>query len=419
MLDFSDAPYQFFPAKPNPFFMWLCRQVNRAWILPGANHRIREVAYAGETEALRELSRRGGRILFTPNHSTHTDPQLIAELHRQFGTPSCFMAAYDVFLRSKRQAWMMQRSGAFSVDREGSDRKAMAAAMDVLKAGRHALTIFPEGNVYMMNDRITPFLDGASFLALKAQKDLGEALPIHVVPVSIKLTHLTDVRVAVRDKLDVIAAGVDARVDHDSDALEELIAVGRLLLAKNLRQRGYLSREEEIGGNHLWEELDGAVERIIGGLEGKINLEPKPNDTFVDRVRRIRGAIHQIRTDPDQEMEHRVAAGWSDEAILAMRILSYSDPYVSEKPTLDRFAETVEKLSEDLYSKWDQPFGERRATMKIGTPINLAERLEGFGKKARVAVSELTRDIESSVQSGLDELFEANTEEGSKPFDLT
>lgn len=416
MLDFADAPYQFFPAKPNPLFMWLCRQVVRRWVLPGANHRIREFVAEGETGKLRDLAGRGERILFVPNHSTHSDPQLMTELHRQFDAPSCFMAAYDVFLRGKLQAWAMQRNGAFSVDREGSDRKAMSAAMDILKEGRYALTIFPEGNVYMMNDRITPFLDGASFLALKAQKDLGAEKPIHVVPVSIKLTHLTDVRTKVRQKLDELAAAVKVEVNHDSDPVEELIRVGRLLLLKNLRQRGFLSREEEIGGDHLWEDVQGAAERIIAGLEEKIDLPFKPSDSLVDRIRRIRSKIHQVRTDPDQETEHRVASSWSDEAILALRILSYSDPYVSEKPTLDRFAETVEKLSEDHYSRWDRPIGDRRATMKIGEPVDLSERLEAFGKKARGAVNQLTCDLEASVQSGLDALNEANEAEGSKAF---
>ncbi|MCB1087860.1 MAG: 1-acyl-sn-glycerol-3-phosphate acyltransferase, partial [Verrucomicrobiae bacterium] len=131
------------------------------------------VLLSGEIEAVREIDRRGERILFVPNHSTHSDPQLMTEVQRQLGVPSCFMAAYDVFLRSRLNAWVMQRVGAFSVDREGSDRKSMAEALTVLKAGRFALTIFPEGNVYMMNDRVTPFLEGAAFLAIKAQRELG------------------------------------------------------------------------------------------------------------------------------------------------------------------------------------------------------------------------------------------------------
>ena len=54
----------------------------------------------------------------------------------------------------------MQNIGCFSIDREGSDRKAMTEATRILKEGEFALTIFPEGNVYLTNDRVTPFFGG-------------------------------------------------------------------------------------------------------------------------------------------------------------------------------------------------------------------------------------------------------------------
>ena len=110
MLDFCDAPYQFFPARPSVFMMGLCQLVNSRWGMPGRNHRIRKLEITGAAEAVREIEARGERILFTPNHSTHSDPQVITEVHRQLGVTSCYMAAYDVFLRSKLNAWVMQRA---------------------------------------------------------------------------------------------------------------------------------------------------------------------------------------------------------------------------------------------------------------------------------------------------------------------
>lgn len=416
MLDFSDAPYQFFPATPDPFVMWLCRQANRFRILPGRKHRVREIILDGALPRVRELADSGERILFVPNHSTHSDPQVITEVQRRLGRPSCFMAAYDIFLRSRFQAWVMRHNGAFSVDREGSDRKSMTAAIDILAAGRHALTIFPEGNVYMMNDRVTPFLEGAAFLALKAQKGLGPGQHIHAVPVSMKFSHLHDVRGPIREQLAGIAHAAGTDFDPDTDPVAELVRIGRFLLARNLRQRGYLSRGEDIGGGDLEEDLRNAVERIIAGLEEKVDLHPKPADEPVARVRRIRATIHQTRTDPGREMEHRVASSWADEAILALRILSYAQPYVREKPTLDRYAETVEKLGEDLFSRWQQPLGERRAVAWLGEPVDLGAFLENFSGKPRESVSELTALCENRVQTGLDRVNQALDTEGAKPF---
>lgn len=418
MLDFCDAPYRFFPARPSMIIMSLCRWVNARWGLPGPNHRIRHLEIGGAIDAIREIERRGERVVFTPNHSTHSDPQVMTEVQRRLGAPSCYMAAYDVFLRSRLTGWVMQRAGAFSVDREGSDRKSMAEALKWLTSGRFSLTIFPEGNVYMTNDRVTPFLEGAAFLALKAQKDLGDTRPIHVVPVSIKLSHLTDIRPRVREKLAALADLTTDPHDHQADPVAELTRIGRDLLGKNLRQRGYLRPDEDISEGHLTEVLRDSVARVAVGLESKMGLTPKDPADLTDRLRKIRAAIHQIRSDPEKEAEHRVAAGWADEAILAMRILGYANPYVVENPTLDRFAETVEKLSEDVFGRWDRPLGPRDALVRLGPPIDLSAYLRdaAAGGKSRQAVNGLTRAMEDTVQSGLDALNENNTREGSRPF---
>ncbi len=418
MLDFCDAPYRFFPARPSLLMMALCRWVNSRWVLHGPNHRIREIEIEGAIDAVREIEKRGERLLFAPNHSTHSDPQVMTEVQRRMGTPSCYMAAYDVFLRGRVNGWVMQRAGAFSVDREGSDRKSMAEALKWLNSGRFGLTIFPEGNVYMTNDRVTPFLEGAAFLALKAQKDLGDERPIHVVPVSIKLSHITDVRPLVRERLADLAELTGEAHDPEAESVGELTRIGRDLLGKNLRQRGYLKPDEDISEGHLTEVLRDSVDRVAAGLEAKMGLEPKNPDDLTDRLRKIRATIHQIRSDPAKEAEHRVAAGWADEAILAMRILGYANPYVVEKPTLDRFAETVEKLHEDLFGRWERPFGPRDALVRIGEPINLATWLReaNEGGRVRRAVNGLTRGIEDSVQSGLDAINARNAREGAKPF---
>lgn len=129
MLEFSDAAYKFFPAKPSPLIIRLTRRFNQIAVLPGKNHRIRGIEIKGDLDAIKAEQEKGTRLLFVANHSTHTDPQFLTEIHRRMGIDSCFMAAYDVFLRSKRQAWIMQKMGVFSIDREGSDRRAMSAAI--------------------------------------------------------------------------------------------------------------------------------------------------------------------------------------------------------------------------------------------------------------------------------------------------
>lgn len=417
MLDFADAPYRFFPARPSLLIMELGQMVNSHYLLPGRHHRVSKVEVDGAVDTVRKIAARGERMVFTPNHSTHSDPQVMSEVFRHLNNHSCFMAAYDVFLRSKVLGWIMQRSGAFSVDREGGDRKSMAEAIRVIKSGRFPLTIFPEGNVYLQNDRITPFNEGAFFLALKAQKELGDQRPVHVVPVAIKLSYVEDVRSTVIEKLQTISDITHENFRREENPVEELKRIGRDLLVRSLRQRGHLSPTEDFSGEKLSDALAAAAERIIEGLELKMELGAPKRGDLTDRVRRLRSAIHQVRIDADRGADHKVAALWSDEAMLALRILGYGEPYVAVNPTLDRFAETVERLNEDLFGNWDPPMGRRDALVRIGEPIALPEFLaesSAGATRKRAAVGDVTRAVEAAVQEGLDEINAGNERVGAQ-----
>ena len=138
MLEFTDAPYEFFPAKPNSFVLWLGRLLNRYRNLSSHRHFISEVEVRG-LDRLDEARRLGDkRWFFLANHPTHSDAQILAEAQRIIGVRSCYMAAYDVFLRGKLQAWVMQRAGCFSVNRDASDSRSMREAIRIRSENRYA-----------------------------------------------------------------------------------------------------------------------------------------------------------------------------------------------------------------------------------------------------------------------------------------
>lgn len=423
MLDFSDQPYQFFPPKPNRLVIAVARFLNRRFVLPGRAHRISDIEIRN-ADRVADLVQSGARCLLLPNHSTHSDPQLMLEVQRQLCINSATMAAYDVFLRSKKNAWFMQNIGCFSVDREGSDAQSMKCAVELMVKGEQALTVFPEGNVVLMNDKVMPFLGGAAFMAMRAQKKLGPDQPIYAIPVSMKFTHQTDVR-------DHLLAGIidlESRLGIQPDATAEtdaaqqrrlclrtrLRTLGLQILSRNLRQRGYICVDSPPADADLNGLLEDSALQIISNLEQKIELKTKPNRIAMERIRAIRSAIHQIRIDDTRQLDHRVAATWADEALLAMRILSYSGDYLSESPTLDRHCETLEKLQEDLAEQFIPPIGDRRAIVQLGKPINLADQLDALASNSRGTLAELTSRFELSVQQGLDEVGSTLTTPGAE-----
>lgn len=412
MLEFTDKPYRYCPPRPSCWVTGLMQRFNAHVHLPGRRHRIREVmvVHGDELNHARHLA--GKRLLFLPNHPTHSDPQVIMESLRQVGLTTRLMAAYDVFERSAMHAWVMQRVGAFSVDREGSDRQAMKEAISILAGGHAPLTIFPEGNVYLMNDRLTPFLDGPSYIAFKAQQQIGPDQPIMAVPVSIKITHLENQRDTLRRLLRGLAEEIG--VNDEDEPTKRVYSVGLDLLAHKLRERGHIPPQGN--GSEPPEVLRQAAALLIERLEERMELESREGDNLVDRVRRLRLRIHQIRLSPERAEEQDLATAWAGDTILAFRILTYAGDYLREKPTLDRYGETVEKLLEDYHSRVIIPYGYREAMVRFGRPIDISRRLGDYQREPRRAMETFTRDCERSVQDGIDQLNEANPCPGGELF---
>jgi len=95
-------------------------------------------------------------VLLTPNHSHDSDPHVMMEVGKRLDRQLYFMAAWQIFKGHRGiDGFVLQRMGAFSVDREGCDRRAMRQAVDLMTSGRW-LVVFPEGEIYHTNERLTP-----------------------------------------------------------------------------------------------------------------------------------------------------------------------------------------------------------------------------------------------------------------------
>jgi len=412
MIDFSDKSYRFFEPKPNRCVEAFLRWVNRKFYLGGSSHLIKEVLVMNP-EVVREARKlAGNRLLFLPNHPTHSDPPIMIEVFRQIGVPISFMAAYDIFLQSKLNAWCMQRTGCFSVDREGSDRKSMKEALRVLKKGDRGLIIFPEGNVYLTNDKVTPFLDGPAFLGMKAQQELGGGHPVFAIPVSLKVTHFSNASGKVVDLFRRLASEVDEEYCDTIDHVSEVKRLGWLALKKVMS--GLAMPLDDDVGDDLSGELKSIAAKLMEKLESELELPAKDGEDLVDRIRKIRRRIHALRIADKPTLADFKARTLAAEAMLAFRLLSYPGTYLEENPTFDRMGETIQKVLEDLRSAILPPYASRRALIRFGEPIDLAA--ESANGKGRGQVAELSRKFEIAVQDGLDLINADNDCIGGESF---
>ena len=102
-----------------------------------------------------------GPVVVCANHVHALDPLALAMIcHRQIH----FMSKYELF-QKKFTKWLLTALGAFPVNREGNDLKAMKKSMEILKQGR-VLGIFPEGTRSKTGGQLS-FHEGAVTFALR------------------------------------------------------------------------------------------------------------------------------------------------------------------------------------------------------------------------------------------------------------
>ena len=113
------------------------------------------------------------------------------------------------------QGRFIQRLGAFSVNRGGDNADALRFAEEVLVEGTYDLLMFPEGNVYLLNDLIMPLKPGVARFALETHDKLekqGRSRPVYIVPVAIKYKFTEDISAALEASIEIGRASCRERV---------------------------------------------------------------------------------------------------------------------------------------------------------------------------------------------------------------
>jgi 1-acyl-sn-glycerol-3-phosphate acyltransferase len=115
---------------------------------------------------------RGEGVIFTPNHTSDSDPFWMGAAPR---FPVWWMAKQEIFSDYPVAGAIMRFVQTYPVDQKSIDRLALDRASEIL-ARREALVIFPEGHT-TKDAEIEPLEPGTAMIALKAK--------VRVVPVGI------------------------------------------------------------------------------------------------------------------------------------------------------------------------------------------------------------------------------------------
>jgi 1-acyl-sn-glycerol-3-phosphate acyltransferase len=336
-------------------------------------------------------------VLIAPNHSHDADPHVMMhvgldQLQRQL----YFMAAWQVFLGHKGiDGWVMQRFGAFSVDREGCDRRAMRQAVELLTSGK-SLVVFPEGEIYHTNERLTPLREGVAFFAITAQRDLEkekQQRQIHVVPAAIRYRYQDDVLPEIESVVTSLESRLMVKPKTGASLNERIFGLGEILVT--IKEKEQLGKSFDID-ERLPSRLHRLMHHILSRHENQQFQGVHAADSVPLRVKQLRHHLLQKMCDNDASDDSRRAAREAlDDLHLVLQLYSYPGDYISTNPSVERMAETVEKFQEDLLGvAMVKPMGKRKATVKLGAPLDVKRHTSG---RSRAAAGELTVRLETSI----------------------
>ena len=164
-----------------------------------------------------------------------------------------------------------------------------------------------------------------------------------------------------------------------------------------LKELEYLGRVKQ---GTLSERTQFLADTILRKHEEKYEVA-KVGNTIPERVKELRrrtiGMMDEAGTD-DPELDEEIRRNLA-EYMLVVQLFSYPGNYVAENPSVERIAETLDKMEEDLLGiESALPRGERSVQIRFGEPIVIpSERKRGIA-------TELTHELEDAVQTMLDEM---------------
>ncbi len=366
-----DEPYQFIPPFYSDWGPRILRHYVRRYIRKAYGvHRVE----SRHVERLRASVAAGKSIMLAPNHCRLSDPMVLGVMALDVPVYLHAMASWHLFKESAFQTFIIRAFGAFSVLREGNDRKSLEAAIDILVAGRRPLIVFPEGALTKHNDIINEMMDGPTFLARQAAKRLrknGDNREVVIHPVVVRYSFDGDLAATLNPTLDELEARLSWQPKHNLPMFQRIAKLGDAFLA--LKEIEYLGAAKT--GN-LYDRAEQFVETVLTRVEDAWEQKER-SDGVIARVKRLRTLILADMVAGNVTPEERERR-WYDLAALyyAQQISHYPRNYITaEKNIPEHVIETVERLEEDFvdHAHLYQPMN---ATVELGEAIPVGPERE-------------------------------------------
>ncbi len=389
---------RFRPAKHRGWVIWIAQMGNAldlAW-------RARLRLDPHNLELLKTIPRGAGLIL-AANHADEMDIKVCMELSRRSRRRFTYMINSEAFDECRGIAgWWLQRLGSFSVEKGGGDRAARRYAVDVVKKEREALVIFPEGEIYYLNDLVQPFKTGAVHTGLQAIAEAREERPgwtAYLLPVAIKYRYRKTIKSALDKKIRRIEDRLSMRVNYFT--FQKKLAH---IMAEVLNRREPSDQIQMVSGEleRLKEQVDEIRSAVLSKIESKYEqVKSDPKAQLIDRAQKLifflRGCLKQKKLfSPETHIQLQKDIRDLKQTI---QMAGWQPQYIDLDPSEERLAETVIKLEREVFEKKrPRPIGNRDVFMRIGYPIDLGRYVDIYKEKPSFTSHRIAEELRDNIQ---------------------
>jgi 1-acyl-sn-glycerol-3-phosphate acyltransferase len=365
---------QFIPPQLNPLLTRLIQSIFYLVTYFGFKFRL----IVDEKDLARGRAIADQRVIYLPNHSNLDDGMAMFQLSARIGQLFHYVVAVEAFRGSIGK--LLQLVGCYSIRRGVGDRPSVIQTLNILQQPQSKLVIFPEGGCSYQNDTLIPFRTGAIELAFKALEKLAKQQAIvpdiYLVPVSLKYRYPNATEMQIDQALNrlEVALAIKSGKSNNNDHYARLRAIAEKVLT-SLEAEYHLVPVAESDWN---QRLEGLRKQMLSYCEAKLAIVSenqvresqrlgKANRERVYKVQSILRNLTDTDKNPDVDYQHLY--------LTTVRLLNFDaiyDGYVAEKPTVERYFATIDRLEREVFGI-DQPKfkGRRTIIAKIGTPINL------------------------------------------------
>jgi 1-acyl-sn-glycerol-3-phosphate acyltransferase len=277
--------------------------------------------------------------------------------------------------------------------------------MSVLRECRHPLVIFPEGEIYHHHEELDLLNDGVATILLRAAEKLPADKKSYAVPTAIRIAHDPSVEATFSPRLDALERRITWKPRPRIDVVERIYRLGCALLS---------IKEEEFTGEScrgsLSERIQNLQRRLVEDVEQRRGIRSGAGP-FPSRIRALRQIIRKELAADDSGSGSGSGSAPAparergetlyddlDRLFAAQQLYSYPGQYLRSHPTLDRIAETLFKLEEDVFGNGTYP-APRRAEIRFGEPIDVESFLESRRATSKTGVRPVTELLRVQIET--------------------